>query len=85
MLLENALEGIRATLLGDDILDYFASDIGQAEIAAAVSIRQLGVVEAEKFERRGMKIVRVNGLVDRLETEVIRGAVDGAAFYAAAG
>ena len=39
--------GWKPPLLGDDLLDDFAVDVGQAEVAAAVAEGEAGVVDAE--------------------------------------
>ena len=38
----------------DDVLDDAALDIGEAEVAAGVAVRQFGVIEAEQVQDRGL-------------------------------
>ena len=72
-------------LLHEDLVDDFAVDVGEAEIAAGVAVGELFVVEAEEVQHRGVEVVDVDGLVGGLEAEFIRRAVDRAAADAAAG
>ena len=65
-------------------LTTFAGDIGQAEVAAIVAIGQFGVVKAEQGEDGGVQVVDVHRVLHRLGAEFIGGAVNGAAFDAAA-
>ena len=60
-------------------------NIGQAKIPAGVPVCELFVVESEQMQQRRVQIVDVNVVFDRLESEFIRGAVNRAAFDAAAG
>src|SRR3954462_4707420 len=60
---------------GDDVVDHGTGHVGEAEIAAAVAIGQLRVIDAEQVEDRRVEIVNVHRLVDRLEAEVVGGAV----------
>src|SRR5262249_34102651 len=69
----------------DNIVKNGARHVRQSEIAPAIPIGQLGVVDAEQVEDGGVQVVHVDRFVDRLEAEVIRGAVDRPALDAAAG
>src|SRR5688500_14999688 len=44
----------------EDLSDHFPRHVGQAEIAAAVAIRQLGVVDAQQVQDRGVDVVHVD-------------------------
>ena len=79
-----ASEGSRSTLC-ENVRDHFPGDIGQSKITTAVTVRKLGVVDAEQVQNGRVDVVDVDGLVDGLEAEVVRGAVDGASLDAAAG
>ena len=46
--------------------------VGQAEVAALVTVGQLGVVEAEQVEQGGVQVVDVNGVLGRVEPEFVR-------------
>ena len=59
--------------------------VGQPEVAAGVAVGELLVVEAEEVQDRGVQVVDVDLLLDRLEAEFVGGAVDVAAAHAAAG
>src|SRR5437016_2881989 len=60
-------------------------NIGQPKIPAGVPVSELFVVKAEQMQKRRVQIVNVNFVFDRLESEFIGGAVNRAAFDAAAG
>ena len=55
----------------NDVANNVAGHIRQAEIAAAVTVGQLCVIEAEQMQNRGMQIVDVHGILDRLETKLV--------------
>ena len=66
------------------LLNDFAVNIGQAEVSAAIAIRETFMVEAKKMKSRGMQIMNVRAFLDRSEPEVVRGTVGHAALDAAA-
>src|ERR1051326_7561255 len=72
-------------MLRNVIVNDVSSHICEPEIAAAIAVGQLGVVDAEQEQNRGMNVVDVNRLLDGLEAEVVRGAVDRPALYRASG
>lgn len=49
--------------LGDDSVDDFAVDVGEAEIAAGVLVGEALVIEAEEVEDGGVQVVEVDLLV----------------------
>ena len=51
-------------------------NIGQAEIAAGVAVGESLVVEAEQVQDRGVQVVDVDLVLDRVEAEFVGGAVD---------
>src|ERR1041384_6234113 len=59
-------------------------NIRETEVAACIPVRELFVIESEQVEDRRVEIVNVNGVLLRLETEIVRRAVGGADFRAAA-
>ena len=67
-----------------DLLNDLAVNIGQAEVTAAIAIREAFVVESEKMESRGMQIMNVRAFLDRSESEVVRGTVGHATLDTAA-
>ena len=77
------IERIAAPRLGDDVLHYCAFYIGEPEIAAAVAIRQPRVIQPHEMQHGRMENMSVNGIIDRLEAELVRGAVRSAAAHAA--
>ena len=72
------------SLSGDQVVQHVASYIGKAEIAAAVTIGQLQVIDAHQIEDGRVDIVHVNRLLDGLESKLVRGTIDRAAFDSAA-
>jgi hypothetical protein len=45
--------------------------IREAEIATAVAIRQLLVIQPHEVQHRGVQVVHVDGFLDRFESELI--------------
>src|SRR6185436_16298304 len=58
--------------------------VGEAEIAAIVTIGQLLVIEAEQMQHRGVKIVHVNFVSDGCAAEFVRRAINCSASHSAA-
>ena len=71
--------------LRDDVVDDVAVDVGEAEVAAGVAVSEFFVVEAEQVQNGGVEVVDVDYFFDGFEAEFVGGAVDVAAFDAAAG
>src|SRR5216684_1342570 len=67
----------------NQIMQDCSGYICQPEIAAAVAICQLGMIDPHQMQDRRVHIVHMYRLLYRFETEVVRGAVDGPAFHAA--
>src|SRR5262245_48447971 len=59
--------------------------IGEAEVAAAVAIRESLVVESHEVQDRGMQIVNVDSVFDGRETEFVGRAVADPALHASTG
>src|SRR5438046_6013113 len=68
-----------------NLVQYAAVNIGQAEIAPGIPIGELLVIEAEQVQDGRVQIVHVNLVLDRLETEFVRRAINRAAFHSPAG
>src|SRR4051812_13890018 len=62
-----------------------AADVGQSEISALESVGQLGVIEAEQVEDRGVKVVDMHPVLDDAEAEIIGLPVGDPGLDAAAG
>ena len=60
-------------------------DVGQPLVAAAEAEGELGVVEAQLVQDRGVDVVESSGLIDGGVAELVGLAVGGAALEAAAG
>ena len=58
--------------------------VGQTEIAALEAVGQLGVVEAEQVQDRGVEVVDVDFVRRGVEAELVRLAERGAGLHAAA-
>src|ERR1051325_4856898 len=69
---------------GEDLAFHFAVDIGQAEVAAAVAIGQLLMIESHEVQDRGMQVVIVDTAGNGAVAEVVGGAVHVALLDAAA-
>ena len=60
-------------------------DVGESALDAIVVVGEFLVIEAEKVQERGMKIVRGDDILAGPEAKLIGGAVARAAFHAGAG
>ena len=59
-------------------MHHLAVDVGQAEVAAGVAVGELGVVEAEQVQDRGVQVVDVDLVLDGVVAVVVGLAVDDA-------
>ena len=75
--------GIPASLLQDFMHDT-AFDVGQAEIAPAVAVRETGMVEAALMQQRGVQIMEVADVFHRVDAKFICGPVRCPALYSSA-
>src|SRR5687767_1568663 len=75
---------LRGTLLRQQFCHDLAAHVGEAEVAALESERELLVIDAEAMQERGVKIVNVDRVLDNVVTEVVRLAERNAAFDTAA-
>ena len=60
-------------------------NIGEAEIAALESVAQFLVIDSQQMKHCGVEIMDVNGIFGDVVAEIIRRAVDVAAFDSGAG
>src|SRR5438477_7111775 len=68
-----------------DALHHLAEVVREPEIASVVAVGQFLVVEPQQPQDRGVQVVHVYFILDRARAELIRRAVNRAAFDAAAG
>ena len=61
----------RGNHLAQQLRHQFAVDIREAEVAALEAVDQLGVIEAEQVQDRGVQVVDVDGFFDCVEAELI--------------
>ena len=71
--------------LGEDFLDDFAVDVGEAEVSALGTVGEFGVVEAEEVKEGGVEVVDVDFVLHGVEAEFVGFAEGGTALDAAAG
>src|SRR5262249_30817644 len=84
-MVEPAQESCQTLLSGDDFLDHSPADVCKPELAALKAVGQLLMIDAQKVKDRGLQVVNVNTTFSYVEAEVVRTAVDVAAFHAAPG
>lgn len=60
-------------VLSKQIFYDVSSHVGQAEIAAAVAVGQLSVVDTQLMQDGRVNIVYMNGILSRLEARVVGG------------
>jgi hypothetical protein len=70
---------------GEQFVDYFAGDVGEAEIAALEAVSQFGVIEAKQFEQGGVEIMDMDLIGGGVEPEFVRFAQGDARFDTATG
>ena len=78
-------EASKSAALGQNLVDHLPAHIRQPEVAALIPIREAFVVDAEKVQNGGVKIVDVNDIFHGVIAEVVGGAVGEARADAAAG
>ena len=70
---------------GQNVFYDISVHVGEAEVAAAVAVGELFVIEAQEVEHGGVEVVNMNPVLDGLEAKVVGSAVNVAAFHATAG
>ena len=68
---------------GEDFLNDLSVHIGKAEVTPLASKGQLLVIKTEEVQNRGVQVMDVNGILHRVEAEVVRRPVDMTGFYPA--
>src|SRR5262249_21145458 len=68
-----------------DLLDHAPRDIGQAEIATVVAVRQLLMIQADQMQDGRVQVVDADAVLDGLEADLVSRAVMDAALHSAAG
>src|SRR6202043_2273971 len=68
-----------------DIVNHVPGHVGQPEIAAAVTVGQFGVIDAQQIQNCGVQVVHMDAFVDYFPAEIVRLPVDHSALHAAAG
>src|SRR5712692_640372 len=63
-------------MLRNDSLRYYSGDVGQAEIAAGVTIGELLVIESQQVQDGCVHIVNMHAILDGVVAEFIGCAVD---------
>ena len=54
----------RSSVSGEQVVDHFAVDVGEAHVAAPETVGQAAVIEAELMEEGGVEIVDLDTLGD---------------------
>ena len=61
----------------------FTMDVGQTEIATAVTVGEFGMIETHQMEDRGVQIVDVHAPLYRMNSQFVGSPVDIATFDSA--
>src|SRR5262249_10855006 len=69
----------------DYVIHHTATHIGQAEVAAAIALGQLLVVDAQQMEDGRVQVVNVNAILDGVHAELVGRPVGQAALDPSAG
>ena len=59
---------------GQQLVNHFARDIGEAEVTALMPIGELFVIESEAVEEGGMQVVYVNLIFNDVHAQIVRSA-----------
>src|SRR6185503_2874725 len=70
---------------GEQLVNDFAMDIGEAKIATLEAIGELRVIEPEQMQNGGMQVVHVHAVRGRVEAKLVGLAQSETRFHAAAG
>ena len=70
---------------GEDIVDDFSVNVGQAKVSTRVSVGELQVIESEQVEHGGVEVVEVNFILDRIVPVFVCGAMADARLDATSG
>src|SRR5215471_14332871 len=76
---------IRVPELRQDVLYDLALHIGQPEIPSRVAVSQLLVIDAKKVEHCRVQVMNGDAILNRLESELVGGAIGESALNAASG
>ena len=69
---------------GNHIVDDFAVNVSESEIAASVAVRQIQMIDPQQMKNRGMQVVNMNPVFYAVVSVVVRVAVCETAFCATA-
>jgi len=72
-------------VLGDDITDHVAVDVGESEVMTGIAVSQSKVIQAEQVEHRRVQVMQRDLVLDGFVPELIRPTVGQPAADAAAG
>src|SRR5262245_6194043 len=61
----------KAGFSGQNRLDHVAVDVGQTVIAATVTVGQFLVVQAQQMQNRGVQVMNVDAILDRVPAELV--------------
>src|SRR2546430_9343765 len=71
--------------LGDNLLHDPPVHVREPEVASGITISEALVVNAKKMKNGGVKVVNVHRVLDDVHPQLVGGAINHAALYAAAG
>src|SRR5262252_5054927 len=57
--------------LRDDFVNHVSRNIGEPEIAPTIAVRQLGMINSQQVQDRGVDIVYMHWFVDSLPAEIV--------------
>ena len=62
---------LHSASLSDQSLNHFPVDICQSEIAARVAVCQLQVIDPKEMQHRGVQVVNMNSIFDRVISVIV--------------
>ena len=57
--------------LSDQFFDDFAVNVGEAEVASLETVSQLGMIEAEQVQDRGVQVMDVDFVCSRMKSKLV--------------
>ena len=70
---------------GEDLAGDAAADVGEPKVAAAVAVGQPFVIQAHEVQDRGVQVVNMHAIFDRLHAQFVGRTVNEASLDAPAG
>ena len=68
--------------LGQDLLGYLPMNVGETKFPPRIGVSEFLVVQTEQMKNRGVQVVKMHAVLDRLDSMLVRGTMAHPALYA---